>query len=72
MTEKTIKAGIAIDHWKLPIFQRHLDQAGYKYTQSKVIVEGVLILTVETTNQTALAIVVDKANREATHTGKPQ
>jgi hypothetical protein len=25
------KAGIAIDDWKLPIFDRHLTQAGYSY-----------------------------------------
>lgn len=26
-------AGVVIDDWKLPIFKRHLDAAGYKYTQ---------------------------------------
>jgi len=26
-------AGIAIDPWKLPIFKRHLDDAGFSYTE---------------------------------------
>ena len=27
-----LKAAIALDAWKLAIFQRHLDAAGYAYT----------------------------------------
>lgn len=26
-------AGVVIDDWKLPIFKRHLDGAGSKYTE---------------------------------------
>lgn len=33
MTEATKKAAVAIDHWKLPIFKKHLDAAGYKYEE---------------------------------------
>lgn len=71
-TEKIMKAGIAIEYWKLPIFQRHLEQGGFKFTQAKPIVEGVLILTVETNSPATLAAVVDAANREASDQGKPQ
>ena len=28
-----MNAGIAIDAWKLTIFKKHLDDAGYEYTE---------------------------------------
>lgn len=33
MTSKTMKAGVALEKWKLPIFKRLLDQAGFTYTE---------------------------------------
>jgi hypothetical protein len=66
-----MKSGIAIDDWKLPIFERHLTQAGYAFENLGELTKGILLLTIETDNQTALAGVVVAANEEAHKTGKP-
>lgn len=63
MSNKT--AGIAIDDWKLPIFERHLRQAGYPFTNAGKLTAGTLVLKVETINLEALAVVVKAANDEA-------
>lgn len=63
------KAAIAIDEWKLPIFKRHLSQAGYAFEQCTGLTDGTLILTVKTENLEALAVVVKAANTEAARTG---
>lgn len=67
-----MKAGIAIDDWKLPIFERHLSQAGYQFKNAGRLTTGTLLLQVETTNPEALAGVVAAANTEAAMTGAPQ
>lgn len=64
------KAGIAIDAWKLPIFERHLRQAGYSFENAGLLLAGTLLLRVSTTNLTALAEVVKAANTEAAMTGE--
>lgn len=66
------KAAIAIDEWKLPIFQRRLEQSGYKFTNTGHLTPGSLVLLVETTNLEALYVVVKAANDEAARTGAPQ
>ncbi len=62
------KAGIAIDAWKLPIYERHLTHAGYAYT-NRGSVPGfpphTLVLTVEAQDLIALDAVVRAANSEA-------
>jgi len=63
-----MKAGIAIDAWKLEIFERHLKQAGYSWVNAGPLVEGTTLLTVSTENATALAGVVQAANDEAART----
>lgn len=68
----TQKAGIAIDDWKLAIFKRHLQQAGYVFKNAGVLAPGTLLLQVETTNVVALSEVLKAANTEAAMTGKPQ
>lgn len=60
-----MKAGIAIDPWKLPIFERHLTQAGYAFVNAGLLTQGALILTVETENRDALQRVIQAANDEA-------
>jgi hypothetical protein len=67
-----MKAGIAIDSWKLPIFERHLTQAGYVYINQGALTPGTLLLTVTTQNAAALATVVKAANTEAARTGAPR
>lgn len=62
------KAGIAIDAWKLSIFERHLGQGGYTFKNAGALTDGCLLLTVETENVQALAQVVLAANKEAART----
>lgn len=59
------KAGIAIDRWKLPIFERHLSQAGYSFCHADLASCDAVLLTVETENLEALAAVVLAAQQEA-------
>lgn len=68
---KPKKAGIAIDAWKLSIFQRHLQQAGYTFENKGALPSGALLLRVDTTNLEALATVVKAADTEAAKTGAP-
>ena len=42
---KTI--GIAIDDWKLPIFTKRLDDAGYEYSQHPGLTAKTLLLRVQ-------------------------
>lgn len=66
------KAAVAIDNWKLPIFERHLQQAGYSFERTDGLTEDAMILTVTTENLVALGEVVKAANTEAARTGAPQ
>lgn len=59
------KAGIMLDDWKLSIFKKHLDDAGFEYEQSPGITEDTLLLTVETDDLYALSVIVKKANDKA-------
>ncbi len=65
-----MKIGIAIDDWKLQIFERHLKQSGYAFVNAGAFTPGALILSVETANAAALAEVVKAANAEAARTGE--
>lgn len=67
-----MKAAIAIDAWKLPIFERHLSQGGYAFENAGLLTKGTLVLTVQTANLEALGEVVKAANTEAAMTGAPQ
>jgi hypothetical protein len=66
-----VKAAIAIDPWKLSIFERHLAQAGYSFENSGLLTKGALILKVNTENAEALHEVIRAANTEAAMTGAP-
>lgn len=72
MSEKKRMAGIVIDPWKLAIFTRHLNQAGYAFINDGNVSDEALALRVETTNLEALAGVVTAANTECRRTGRPQ
>jgi hypothetical protein len=63
-------AGIAIDPWKLDIFERRLKDAGYTWT--KVVDTNLIVLKVTTENMDALAEVIKACVAECTLTGKPQ
>ena len=59
-----MKASIVLDDWKLPIFKRHLEGAGFTYTRHSGVTEGTMTLTVETELLTKLSGVVKAANSE--------
>lgn len=68
-------AGVVIDNWKLPIFERHLKQAGYTYKWMPGFTEdtGALIVELERPSQAAtLHPIVKAANNEAARTGAPK
>lgn len=65
MSSAKKKAAIALDTWKLSIFERHLKQGGYSWTNVGELTPGALILTVETESLAALFVVVQAALREA-------
>lgn len=68
------KAGVAIDEWKLPIFERHLKQSGYAFENVGRLASTVvndcqtILLRIDTTNLVALGEVLKAANTEAAKT----
>lgn len=69
------KAVIVIDNWKLPIFERHLSQAGYAYKWTPGFTDDTGVLTVEMdrlTQAATLQPIVKAANDEAARTGAPR
>lgn len=69
------KAGIAIDTWKRPIFERRLAESGYtsKWTPGLTKDTGILTVEVERATQiAALHPIVKAANDEAARTGAPR
>ena len=56
--------GIAIDRYKLPVFARHLTEAGYAFEQSPGLNPDMLFLRVKTETIAALQPVVEAAQRE--------
>lgn len=57
-------AGVAIDDWKLPIFRKHLDSAGYAYTEHAGLTEGTSMLKVKCEWIAALRPVIEAADGE--------
>ncbi len=55
-----MKAGIAVDNWKLPVFREELTQAGYEYEDGGALTADATLLTVETDNFLALKKVLEK------------
>lgn len=66
-----MRAAIALDAWKLGIFERHLAKSGYVY-ELAATVEGIPFLIVETDNVIALHEVIQSANLEAAGVGTRQ
>ena len=68
---RMVRAAIAIDKWKLAIFEQHLYRAGYIYETCAWLTPDTLHLYVNNTlDLTALESVVRAANTEAAE-GKP-
>lgn len=59
-----MKAGIAVDNWKLPVFRRRLSDAGYEYQDGGALTADTTMLTVETNDMLALKKVIEKCQAE--------
>lgn len=59
-----MKAGIAVDDWKLPIFRKRLKEAGYTYEDKGPITADSTLLMVETDNILALKKVLEDCQAE--------
>jgi hypothetical protein len=59
-----MKAGIAVDNWKLPVFRQRLSSAGYDYHDGGPLTHDTTILTVETDDVQGLATVIADCQRE--------
>lgn len=57
-------AAVALDDWKLPIFKKHLDLAGYKYDGPVPFTDGTLILKVQYEWVYELKPIIEAAHRE--------
>lgn len=60
-------AAVAIDAWKLPTFKKHLDAAGYSYTEGRGITHDTLILSVKYEWVKDLKPIIEAANEECRH-----
>ena len=59
-----MKVGIAVDNWKLPVFRRRLEAAGYRYEDGGGLTQDATILTVETTDILALKKVIEACQND--------
>lgn len=60
----TKKAAVCVDDWKLPVFRRRLDAAGYKYEEPVPFTTGTSILTVYCEWVHEVQPVIEAAQRE--------
>lgn len=60
-----IKAGVVIDSWKRPIFEKRLKDAGYTWKLCPGVTPDTLSFIVKTTSAKELEVVVRAANAEA-------
>lgn len=65
-----MKAGIAVDNWKLPIFRKLLTEAGYEYKDGGELTIGTTLLTVETDDMLKLKAVLEKCQAECRKVNK--
>lgn len=59
-----LKAGIAIDDWKLPVFERRLTEAGYAFENKGKLTNSSILLRVETVDMLALKKVIEACQNE--------
>lgn len=64
LKNSALTIGVAIDAWKLKIFKKHLDTAGYAYTENKGVTPDTLLLKVVTSNINELGIIITRASEE--------
>lgn len=58
------KAAVGLDDWKLPIFKKHLDAAGYKYEEPVQFTAGTLVLKVHYKWVHELQPIIEAAQKE--------
>ena len=58
------KAGVMIDDWKLPVFKRILDDAGYVYEQLPGLTKNTINLMVQYEFVSELQPYIEKAQNE--------
>lgn len=58
-------AAVVIDDWKLPIFKKILDKAGFAYSQFDGPPENCITLKVQTDSVARLKPFIEKANAKA-------
>ena len=61
---KTMRVGIAIDDWKLPVFKRRLTEADFTFEQRVGVTPDTLMLYVETKEFNRLGCVIEDAAAE--------
>lgn len=59
-----MKAGIAVDDWKLPVFRKRLTEAGYIYTDAGSLTASTTLLTVEMKDMLALKKLLERCQSE--------
>lgn len=65
-----MKAGIAVDNWKLPVFRKRLTEAGYEYEDGGALTHDTTLLTVYYSNIAELADVVQRCQEACRRVGK--
>lgn len=60
----SLKAGIAVDNYKLPVFRKRLTEAGYTYQDGGALIGDTTLLTVETNDMLALKKVLERCQAE--------
>lgn len=59
-----MRAGIVVDDWKLAVFRRRLEEAGYSYEDKGEFRPNITLLHVEFTDQEHLTRVLEEATDE--------
>ena len=62
--EAPLTAGVVIDAWKLEIFRRHLDGAGFTYTEHPGVTPDTLTIKVQCDYVYQLQPVIEAAQAE--------
>jgi hypothetical protein len=65
--------GVVIDSWKLPIFKKHLEEAGYAFTEHPGLAKETLTLQVQCEWVAELKPIIEAAAKECTdYKSKPR
>lgn len=59
-----ITAGVVLDRWKLPIFKRHLDAAGFEYSEHPGVTSDTMLLKVKADFVATVQPIIEAAQRE--------